>query len=252
MASLGFDAIGVVRDEDESAALTEAASRDEVSVQVVEADLGDSVRRAAVLENLELYALVNNAGFMNAGLLRDVPDEEARNQLEVMVIAPLDLARRALPFMLTRGEGRIVNVTSAAVHTSTPFTGWYQACKAALRELTDALRVELAGTGIDVVDVEPGGFATGIWARGHGELLAHQARSARPEAYDRPLEALARFESKLGDPTEVAEAIGHTLTAGHPRFHQRIGPGANVLRTVAELVPDRLWDRAMARASDMR
>ena len=116
---------------------------------------------------------------MNAGLALDVPIADARTQLEVMVLAPMDLTRRVLPYMLERGQGRVVNVTSAAVHTSTPFTGWYQACKAALRELTDALRAELEDTGVDLVDIEPGGFRTAIWTR--EKPSSARAKCCRPD-----------------------------------------------------------------------
>lgn len=133
-----------------------------MSVATVVVDLADAKARATVANELELYALVNNAGYLNAGLLRNVAMKEARRQLEVMVLAPMDLARQALPCMLLHGDGRIVNVTSSAAHPSTPFSGWYQSSKAALRELNDALRVKLHNIGVDVIDVEPGGYQTGF------------------------------------------------------------------------------------------
>jgi len=220
-----------------------------VAVEVVEADLADPAERQAAVADRHLYALVNNAGYLNAGLLRDVGIDEARRQLEVMVLAPLDLAQRALPHMLRRGEGRIVNVTSAAVHTSTAVSGWYQASKAALRELTDALRLELASTGIDVIDVEPGGFKTGIWGRGQVELAERRRHSAEPDAYRQAARAIERAEPKMGQPEEVATTIGQALTTAHPKVHYRVGRDAGPLRVVAELVPDRWWDRVSARAS---
>jgi NAD(P)-dependent dehydrogenase (short-subunit alcohol dehydrogenase family) len=154
--------------------------------------------------------------------------------------------------MLRRGEGRIVNVTSAAVHTSTPVSGWYQACKAALRELTDALRLELATTGIDVVDLEPGGFATGIWPRAADELRRRQAVSDRPRAYDRPLSAVERYQDRMGDPTAVAEAIVTALTSSRVRNHRRVGHDALPLRIAADVLPDRIWDRISSGLAGVR
>ena len=243
LAELGFTVTGLASDEAGAATLEEAAGAQSLSIRSIRADLANPQRRAAAVKDLGLYALVNNAGYMNAGLLRDVPIAEARAQFEVMVLAPMDLARRVLPYMLERGEGRIVNVTSAAVHTSTPFTGWYQAGKAALRELTDALRAELEATGVDVVDVEPGGYRTGIWERGKSELRRRQRNSSRPEAYDPPLDLIDRSEPKMGEPIEVAQAIGKALITSRPQAHVRVGPGAGPLRLVSELLPDRIWDR---------
>ena len=91
-----------------------------------------------------LFGLVNNAGYTNTGAVEDVDDDEARDQLETMVIAPMRLARLALPAMRDAGEGRIVNVSSIYGRTSTPLSGWYQASKHALEAVSDALRIEVA------------------------------------------------------------------------------------------------------------
>jgi NAD(P)-dependent dehydrogenase (short-subunit alcohol dehydrogenase family) len=252
LAELGFTASGLVPDAAGESALEAAAADRDLPVAIVRADLADPLRRASAVKDMKLYALVNNAGYMNAGLVRDVPIADARTQFEVMVLAPMDLTRRMLPYMLERGEGRIVNVTSAAVHTSTPFTGWYQACKAALRELTDALRAELESTGVDLVDIEPGGFRTAIWDRGKAELRSRQQESARAEAYESPLDLIRRTEPKMGDPTDVARAIGQALTESHPRSHQRIGRDAGPLRLVSDVIPDRIWDRLVTKSSGLR
>lgn len=251
LADLGFRVMGMVPNDQEAETLGQAVAERGVEVEMVTADLANPQRRAAAIKDLELYALVNNAGFMNAGLIRDVPIADARAQFEAMVLAPVDLSRRMLPHMLERGEGRIVNVTSAAVHTSTPFTGWYQACKAALRELTDALRAELEDTGIDIIDIEPGGFQTGIWERGRAELRRRQRHSLRADDYEKALELIERTKPEMGDPDDVARVIGRILTESHPRPHVRVGPDAGPLRLVSELVPDRLWDRMVTRATGM-
>jgi NAD(P)-dependent dehydrogenase (short-subunit alcohol dehydrogenase family) len=93
-----------------------------------------------------------------------------------MVVAPMRLARLALPHMRSAGGGRVVNVSSIYGLTTTPLSGWYQAAKHALEAASDALRVEVARDGIEVVLIEPGGFKTGIW----DELdtnIAHRAES---------------------------------------------------------------------------
>lgn len=132
-------------------------------MEVVEADLSQPEGRRDHLAHLDLWGLVNNAGYMNAGQIRDVPIDDARRQIETMVLAPAELALQVLPGMIGRGQGRIVNVTSSAVHTTTPLTGWYTACKAALRQVNDSLRLEVAPCGVAVVDIEPGGYR--VWDR---------------------------------------------------------------------------------------
>lgn len=252
LADLGFTVVGLVPDVDEARSLTDAVAQTGNDARAVVADLIDPDARARAVDGLRLYALINNAGYMNAGLLRDIPLEDARAQLEAMVVAPLDLARRVLPHMLERGEGRLVQVTSAAVHTATPFTGWYQAAKAALRELSDALRLELAGTGVDVVEIEPGGIATNIWSRAAVELRHRRTGSWRPEVYERPLRMIDRFEGLAPDPTVVARRIGAVLTSGKPRPHQRIGLQAAVMRATSEVLPERVQARLSAAVTKVR
>lgn len=243
LAGLGFSVVGLVPDDEEAGRLCDAAGERRVDVATVTADLADPSARAHAAEGLALYALVNNAGYLNAGLLRDVAIDDARRQLEVMALAPVDLALRAIPAMLDRGEGRIVNVTTAAVHTATPFSGWYQATKAVLRELTDSLRLELAGSGLDIVDVEPGAMDTRIWPRAGAELRRRRSVSATPGGYRRALFVADRLAPLAPDPAAVARAVGRALIAGGPPAHVRVGVQAPLARAVSELVPDRLWDR---------
>lgn len=251
LAGLGFAVTGLVPDADEAGELRAEAGRRSVQVDVIESDLSDPGRRVGLVDDLDLWALVNNAGYMNAGMIRDVPLADARHQIETMVLAPMDLVRQALPRMVGRAQGRIVNVTSSALHTSTPLTGWYTACKAALRELDDSLRLELSGSGVDVVDIEPGGYRTGIWGGAVDELRARRAHSARPDLYDRVLSRLDRANNLMGDPEWVAVAIGSVLTTGDPPPHVRLGPGAGLLRALDHVVPDRLWDPVMSRLAGM-
>jgi short-subunit dehydrogenase len=246
LARLGFATIGLVPDEEGASALRAEMDRLGLGVEAIVADLGDPAARASVVSDRAPWALVNNAGYMNAGQIQDVNVDDARRQLEVMVVAAADLAQQALPAMLRAGQGRIVNVTSSAVHTSTQLTGWYAACKAALREITDALRLELHDTGVDVVDIEPGGYRTGIWPGAAAELRRRKDGTGRPDLYDRALRCIDRAADRMPDPEEVAGAIGDVLTAGQPPPHVRIGPGARLLRTVDALVPDRIWDGTAA------
>lgn len=252
LAHLGFAVTGLVPDAEEKEALTIDSKRRGLDIDVIEADLSDPGQRQDVARQLDLWALVNNAGYMNAGQIRDVPIPDARRQIETMVLAPVDLARQVLPAMMERGQGRIVNITSSAVHTSTPLTAWYTACKAALRELNDSLRIELEGCGVEVVDIEPGGYRTGIWSGAQHELRSRRAHSARPDIYDRVLGRLDGAKGLMGDPEWVALAVGQVLTTGRPAPHIRIGPGAGWLRLLDQFVPDRIRDPVVSRLAGVR
>src|SRR5688500_18680342 len=163
VARRGIRSIGSVRSEAKADVVAKAAAEAGVEVETVILDVTDRDACDKVMGDLPLYGLVNNAGYGMVGAVEEVPDDEARHLMDTMVFAPMQLSRLALPHMRERGEGRIVNVSSIAGRTTAPFAGWYQAAKHALEALSDAMRIEVAGGGVHVVLVEPGGFKTGIW-----------------------------------------------------------------------------------------
>lgn len=138
----------------------------------------------------------------------NVPAEDALRQLHAMVVAPMRLAALAFPSMRSRGEGRIVNLSSVAAHATAAMTGWYQASKHALSAVTDALRREVAADGIDVVLIEPGGMQTAIWDKAAGDLVRRRRNSGSPVSYDRSLRVLCAAQPFMGAPSSVAEVIG--------------------------------------------
>jgi NAD(P)-dependent dehydrogenase (short-subunit alcohol dehydrogenase family) len=109
--------------------------------------------------------LVNNAGDVVNGPLEVLAADGLRKQMETLFFAPVELIRLALPEMRRRKRGLIVNVTSLAVQFPIPFNGGYNAAKAALAAATEGLRLELLGSGIRAVDVQPGDVTTGILRR---------------------------------------------------------------------------------------
>src|SRR5437660_4259249 len=170
LARRGFRSVGSVRSEEKARHVLAAAEEAGVTVETVLLDVTDAEASRRIIDQLEPYGLVNNAGLQVTGAIEDVSDDEARQGLETMVIAPTRLARLALPHMRTAGRGRIVNVSSIYGVATTPLTGWYQAAKHALEAVSDALRVEVAGAGIHVVLVEPGSFDTDIWEHATADL----------------------------------------------------------------------------------
>ena len=242
LARLGFRSVGSVRSEAKATEVAKAAANAGSSVDTVLLDVTDAGRCAAVIEQLHPWAIVNNAGYSGMGAIEDVTDEEARRQLETMVVAPMRLARLALPQMRAAGEGRVVNVSSIYGLTTTPFSGWYQACKHALEAGSDALRLEVARDGIKVVLVEPGGFKTGIWTELNEDVARH-AGSNYEVGYQRTRSLLKLFTGLMGDPEGVAKAIGNALTSRSPQARYLVGPDAQAVAAVQPFIPTRLRDR---------
>jgi NAD(P)-dependent dehydrogenase (short-subunit alcohol dehydrogenase family) len=241
VAKRGYRSIGTVRSDEKADVLRRAASEAGVTVQAVILDVADEDACCEVVSGLDLFGLVNNAGFTNTGAVEDTTDADARHQLETMTIAPMRLARLALPAMRRNGGGRIVNVSSIYGRATSPLTGWYQACKHALEAVSDALRVEVASSGVKVILVEPGGFRTGIWADNQEAVARHQA-SQYTRAYQRELLFTRLAQPFMGHPRQVAKVIGHVLSTRMPRARYLVGHDARILALVDQTTPTLLKD----------
>jgi NAD(P)-dependent dehydrogenase (short-subunit alcohol dehydrogenase family) len=115
--------------------------------------------------------LINNAGIMPIGPLLEEPDDVARRVMEINVLGVLTGIKLALPGMLARGGGQIVNVASIAGKSPVPGGASYAASKAAIISLTESARVEFAGKGIEFTCVMPSFTATELIAGTKGTRL---------------------------------------------------------------------------------
>src|SRR5205807_2525086 len=102
-ARRGFHVVGSVRSDEKAVVVEKAAADAGVSVETGLLDVTDADRCAEVIERVQPWGLVNNAGYSGTGAVEDVPDDEVRDQLEAMVIAPMRLARLSIPAMRSAG-----------------------------------------------------------------------------------------------------------------------------------------------------
>ena len=242
LARKGFDSVGSVRSAPKAKIVREAARLAGVDVRTVILDVTDPAQCRRVIDRLQPWGIVNNAGFGAIGAIEDVSDEEAHSAFETMVFAPLRLARLALPHMRRRGGGRIVNISSIYGITTTPLSGWYQGAKHALEALSDALRIEVAKDGVRVVLIEPGGFDTGIWEDTHSEV-EKRPHSKYRTAYGRLQAGVKLSRPLLGNPKTVARVIGRALTSTRPRPRYLVGADAQAIAIWDRLIPTEVKDR---------
>jgi NAD(P)-dependent dehydrogenase (short-subunit alcohol dehydrogenase family) len=221
--------------------VTDQASID-AAARLVKAEVGDD----------GLAGLVNNAGIAVSAPLEFLPIDELRQQLEVNVVGQVAVTQAFLA-PIRAAKGRIVNIGSIGGKVAFPLAGAYAASKFAMEAITDSLRRELLPWGIEVVIVEPGGVVTPIWDRGR-DTADRIRENAPPEAerlYGGLLEAmLAQVEEITRNgmqPGEIAEVVHTALTAGKPKTRYLVGKEAKQRARAAAILPDRVFDRIVAR-----
>jgi short-subunit dehydrogenase len=160
---------------------------------VAPTDVADPAQcRALVAQALAAYGridiLINNAGVGLAGPVAELDPGDLERAIAVDLLGPLRLAQAALPTMRAQGDGQIINVSTVLAAQPLPYLGGYAAAKAALERLSEALRMELAGSGVAVTVVRPGTTATGF--RGNRLGAGQERRRVSPKGV--PPEAVAQ------------------------------------------------------------
>jgi NAD(P)-dependent dehydrogenase (short-subunit alcohol dehydrogenase family) len=224
VARRGFHSVGSVRSEEKAKLVHDAALDAGVDVETVLMDVNDAPRCAEVIEDLRPWGLINNAAIVDQRSVEDVTDDEARELLETLVVAPIRLCRLAVPHMRAAGEGRIVQISSISGRVSFPKLGWYQGAKQALEGVSDALRVELARDRITVSIIEPGAFESPVTEEG------------MPIEWMRPFFASAE---------SVANSVVSALVARAPRARYVVGVDAQINALTDPVTPTFLRDAIM-------
>jgi NAD(P)-dependent dehydrogenase (short-subunit alcohol dehydrogenase family) len=217
-------------------------------------DVTDEASCRAAVEAVEaaegaVGVLINNAGYSQSGAVESVPDERVRAQFDTNVFGLLTMCRLVLPKMREQRWGKIVNVSSMGGRFTFPGGGVYHASKHAVEALSDALRFEVKGFGVDVIIIEPGIIRTSF-----GETAAREidAGTRDPGPYGEFNQAVAEATAgvyergplrRLGGPPEpVARKIERAITARSPRTRYTVTPSARVLITLRSFLRGGGWD----------
>jgi NAD(P)-dependent dehydrogenase (short-subunit alcohol dehydrogenase family) len=215
----------------------------------------DSMQAAvAAVEDAEgaVGALVNNAGYSQSGALETLPMDRLRAQFETNVFGLMRMCQLVLPGMRRRGAGKIVNVSSMGGRLTFPGGGAYHGTKHAVEALSDALRFEVRGFGIDVVLIEPGLIKTRFGETAASSIDAAASEGDDPYAdfnaavgtataqvYEGPLARLG------GGPETVARAIERAISSRRPKTRYKVTPSARLALAQRRLLSDRAWDAFM-------
>ncbi|WP_138733205.1 SDR family NAD(P)-dependent oxidoreductase [Modestobacter excelsi] len=170
--------------------------------------------KAAHKEFGRLDVVVNNAGYGLFGAVEEITDSQLRDQLEVNLLGVLHVTQAVLPILREQGAGHIIQISTIGGVAAFPSLGGYHASKWALEGLTESLAQEIAGFGIKVTLVEPGGYATD-WG---GSSATHAV--PQPQ-YDGLRAAMAEQRrnpapGSIGDPVAAGQAILKLADAEQP------------------------------------
>jgi len=214
----------------------------------------ESIAAAAtrVLEATDgtLSALFNNGAYGQPGAIEDVTPDVLRAQFEANVIGWHDLTRRVIPAMRARGQGRIVFCSSVLGLIVAPYRGAYCASKFAVEALADALRMELAGTGIDVSLIEPGPIATRFVEHAIEAYRRNIDMEGSPhrEVYRTRVASMEEGGNqsfKLGPEAVVAKLV-HALEAKRPKARYYVTFPTYAAALLRRLLPTRALDAVAA------
>jgi len=262
----GFTVYATARRTD---ALANVATR---GLRTVALDVTDeeSMTRAVAAVEADAGAvgvLINNAGYGLYGPVEQLPMAEIRRQFETNFFGLVRLTQLVLPGMRRRGRGRILNVSSMGGRITLPGGAFYHASKYAVEAFSDALRMEVAQFGIDVVLIEPGPVKTpwndvaaaSLATAGAGAAATTPAAAApaTPEDPYREYKAAvgasfgrtqAGLVGRYGSTSEdIAKVITQAVTARRPRARYLINPVAKSLVAMNRVLPARACDSMLRR-----
>ena len=215
-------------------------------------DYEDEASIAAAMDEIaarggRLDALFNNGAFACPGAVEDLPRGALRAIFETNLFGYHDLTRRVIPLMRAQGDGRIVNCSSVLGLVGIKWRGAYVATKFAMEGLTDVLRLEMAGTGIRVILIEPGPITSSIRVNAipHFERWIDWQNSARKAEYESLRHRLYtasgpdRFELPA---SAVTAKLIHALESPRPKPRYYVTLPTYLSGFMRRILPTRLLD----------
>ena len=222
-------------------------------------DYTDEASIAAAVAEVQTRAgrldgLFNNGAFACPGAVEDLPTDALRAIFQTNLFGYHDLTRRVIPMMRAQGAGRIVNCSSVLGLVGLKWRGAYVATKFAMEGLTDVLRLEMHGTGIHAILIEPGPITTRIRENAipHFERWIDWKASARAAEYAPLLDRLYKPAAKPDrfelPASAVTAKLIHALESPRPRARYFVTTPTYAMGIARRLLPQGLLDAVLRRA----
>lgn len=211
LALKGFTVIATMRDVKKAQPLLELAKEKNL-VELIQIHSLDVTSTESIndLKNMlttypSIDVLVNNAGIALGGFSEELSIEEYRRQFETNFFGVIAVTQAVLPFMRTRGQGRIINMSSISGRMGFPGLSAYVSSKHALEGYSESLRLELKPFGIDVSLIEPGSYQTNIWTS--VDEMEIKSDSPYLSYMESMLKEINNGKEEHGNPIEVAKLV---------------------------------------------
>ena len=250
----GFTVIASARKEEDVASLRQQGLLAVRLDLADEASIEQGAAQALALAGGRLYGLFNNGAYGQPGALEDLPTAALREQFNTNLFGWHHLIRQVLPTMLAAGEGRIVQNSSVLGLVAMKFRGAYNASKFALEGYTDTLRLELAGTGVQLSLIEPGPIDTQFRANARAAFLRHidPEASRHRVAYGQTLSRLEREGGARGFtlPSEACiPPLLHALKSKRPKHRYPVTFPTKLFSVLRRLLPSRWLDKLLIKSA---
>jgi NAD(P)-dependent dehydrogenase (short-subunit alcohol dehydrogenase family) len=199
-----------------------------------------------------LDVVVNNAGYGQFGMVEEISEREARAQIETNLFGALWVTQAALPYLREQGSGHFLQVSSIGGISAFPGIGMYHASKWALEGISQSLAQEVAGFGINVTLIEPGGYSTD-WG---GSSAQHATeRSEYADVREQAARSRAGRTASPGDPVATRDAVLNIVDAENPPLRIFLGDGPLAIATAdyeSRLATWREWEPVSVAAHAQR
>lgn len=254
LAGRGYRVFATARKPEDVARLTELGLEGLRLDVAHSASIREAVEEVLARTGGRLDALFNNAGYGQPGAVEDVPRAVLREQFETNLFGTHELTCAVLPTMRRQGHGRIVHNSSVLGLIALRFRGAYTASKFALEGLTDALRHELAGSGIHVSLIEPGPITSRF--RENAYAAFRRNIDAETSPFRETYAAMERRLTKKGPaapftlgPEAVFEKLVHALESQRPRARYYVTFPTHLFAALRRVLPQRMLDALLRRVS---
>ena len=220
------------------------------------ASLDGAIERIVAETGGTLDALFNNGAFAIPGAVEDLPTDGLREIFQTNLFSYHELTRQVIPIMRAQGHGRILNCSSVLGIVALRYRGAYNSTKFAMEGLSDTLRVEMQGTGIHVVLIEPGPITSKIRENARGQyekwiepIIDHSPWEDfyKTTARERLYRDTGKDRYELG-PEAVLHKLIHAIESPRPRPRYYVTTPTYFAGTLKRLLPTRWFDAVMRRS----